>query len=1284
MKYNFTALYLFLALCLVSMTGVSYAQKSSAELITTIIPPIIDPNVQVNDGERHVTLFDNQLLVSNYWVGLRSYDISNIKKPIQKAIVSLDDETYSSFTDGQYIYISNHAAGVQVLELNTLRRVSKIKTPGGAHWVYAEYPYIYVALGDEGFCAMDISDMNSPTTLSLDIPGDWVNQLTKIGNLLFVAAKKSGLIIYDVSQPESPRKLSQFRTGYDVMEIQIVDDLAYIADGPGGLVIINVANPQLPVLVSRFSKGGFVSGIHKVGNYAYLANQTVGLQIINVTVPSKPFLEGTYETESECYSVFKKDIYVFLAANTATLIMRHNNEPVLADIPDLTLKEGEPFQLALEATEPDGDPIVIEASNLPEGSSFDAASRTFSWTPTFEQSGIYGSIIFSVTEQTQSMLSVADTITVTVEHVNRLPDLPPVESKSIDENAALTFEIAEGSDPDAEDQNRLKYLAENLPEGATYDPVTRMFNWTPTYEQSGTYIIDFLLSDGAGGIDREPVTITVNHVDRKPEIDPVADKEIDENQTLTIALSGMDLDKEDQAKISFRMENLPEGAVFDALTQKFTWTPTYDQSGSYPGINAVMIAGNMSDTSSFAITVSHVNRSPMMAEIGDKTVDENRELTFALQVSDPDVEDAGKLLVTTETLPNGSVFDTSNYQFAWTPTFEQSGTYSGIGFIVKDPSGLSDRKAISITVNHVNRPPLIGDVRDMTTNENEPAEIQLVASDPDAEDKDRLVFSANGLPDGAKLDFQGGLFQWTPTYEQSGVYDIFFIISDGEYTDSTFSRITVEHVNRAPQLAEIENYTVDENQQVSFTISGSDPDVDDEGKLVFTAENLPEGAVFDPAALSFQWTPTYEQSGEYQVSFNAADPAGSTDQKISIVTVNHVNRPPTLDPIAAQTVDENQALTLQLNGADPDAEDRGKLIYQVTNLPKGATLDQSSGSIAWTPAFNQADEYQLTAQVTDAAGLLAEQPFTITVNNVNRPPVIAELAAQTGKENSSIIFTLPVDDPDREDVGKLNYASTNLPEGATFSSSTGEFFWTPTYEQSGGYQIDFNVTDSFGGSDNTQVSVTVENVNRPPSIEGAEKKSVRENQQLSFVLTGNDPDKEDEGKIKLRAATLPVGASFDANSGAFSWTPTFDQAGKYAIEFQVTDGQGASVTESVLVDVENENRGPKIDSPGNQSVKEGQSLEFKVTATDPDKEDQGNLKFSSGNLPSGAQLKESGSFTWTPGTDQQGSYDVTFTVKDAADLSDSVTISVQVEDVVPIPAPEPEQPDTTEGGQEGQ
>lgn len=1279
MKYNSLVLLLIIAFLIVaSISNYLFAQKSSAELIATIHPPVINGDVKVNDGERHVTIIGNQLLISNYWFGLRLVDISDISNPVEKFLVQLTDETYCSFTDGKYVYVANDVAGIQIFDLNDLRKISEIETPGGAHWVEANYPYLYVALGEQGFCIVDITDMNNPVISSLEIPAEWVQQITKKDNLLFLATKKNGLIIYDISQPTHPQKLSQFKTNYDVVKIQIVDNYAYIADGPGGLLIMDISNPQLPVQVKRFFQKGFASDVYKVGNYAYLANQNVGLQIVNVTNPANPFLEGEYKTKSECYSVFKKDIYVFLAANTASLILRHNNVPRLEDIPNLTLKEGQPFQLTMNASEPDGDPIVLEAFNLPEGSSFDAQSGVFSWNTTYEQSGVYKDIIFKVTEQTQSMLSVADTVTITVEHVNRIPDLPPIENKTIDENTTLTFEVQDGSDPDKEDQQRLEYLAENIPEGAHFDSTTRMFGWTPTYEQSGIYVIDFLLDDGAGGIDREPVTITVNHIDRKPEIDPIVNQEIDENQTLTLSLSGTDPDKEDQDKISFVMENLPEGAVFDASTQKSTWTPTYDQSGSYPEIEAIMIAGNLSDTSSFTITVNHVNRPPVMADIGDKTIDENQESSFTLDISDPDVEDAGKLRVATDALPNGSMFDTSNYQFTWTPTFEQSGTYSRIGFIVTDPAGLSDRKEISITVNHVNRSAKIEVVSDQTINENEPVEIQLVASDPDREDEGRLVFSGHQFPEGANLDSQSGLFKWTPTYDQSGEYDLFFMVSDGMYTDSTFTRITVEHVNRPPVLAEIGNQTVDENQLLSFTVNGSDPDKEDQGKLIFKAQDLPEGAAFDASYLTFQWTPTYDQSGEYQVTFNVTDPSGLADQEIIAVTVNHVNRAPTLEAIEAQTVDENQTFSLQLKGADLDKEDAGKLIYAANNLAKGTVLDPNSGLITWTPTFDQANDYTLTASVSDASGLQAEQSFPITVNNVNRPPVIGDVEAQTVKENSSLSFTLPVDDPDREDVGKLNFASTNLPEGATLSSSTGEFFWTPTYEQSGNYQIDFQVTDSFGASVNTSVSITVENVNRPPFIEGLGKKTVKENEKLEFQLVAKDSDKEDEGKVRLRAVTLPTGASFDANSGQFSWTPTFEQSGDYVVEFETTDGQSASTNETVLVKVENANRAPTIDSPGNQSVKEGETLTFKITATDPDKQDQGNLQFSADNLPAGAQFRPDGDFSWTPGIDQQGSYDITFSVKDSGDMSDSATITVQVEDVVTTPAPE--KPETPEEG----
>ncbi len=93
-----------------------------------------------------------------------------------------------------------------------------------------------------------------------------------------------------------------------------------------------------------------------------------------------------------------------------------------------------------------------------------------------------------------------------------------VADTNVAENVMVTFNIKEGEDPDKEDMGKLKYKAENLPEGAIFDPISRKFTWTPTYEQSGIYTIDFVIEDPAGGLDRDASTITVHHVDRKPQI----------------------------------------------------------------------------------------------------------------------------------------------------------------------------------------------------------------------------------------------------------------------------------------------------------------------------------------------------------------------------------------------------------------------------------------------------------------------------------------------------------------------------------------------------------------------------------------------------------------------------------------------------------------------------------------------------------------------------------------------------------------------------------------------
>jgi hypothetical protein len=1240
------------------------AQRASAEYISSILPTTLETGQEVKDGIQNVTYHDNILYVINVWAGIQVVDISNREAPKEIGKYLNDHRAHNFYIDGNYGYLSDELEGIHIIDISNpavLTRVGKITTEGNAFWVVAQNPYVIVAEEEKGVTIYDITNPASPVkTGNFDTPG-WAWEMIIKGDILYVADKTGGIQILDVSNKSNPVRIGQYSGPKNARAISLDGNYLFLADGAESVSVLDVTNPKFPTLVEKMTVDGYIPDVFKSGKNLFMANETKkSVEIVDVSTLPEMIPGGSYQAEDKVYGIWKEDVYVFVAANSKTLILRYNSPPTLEAIPDTVINEQEIITITAKAFDPDGDILSYEIDNMPEGAVFDSTRGILTWTPTYEQSGEYIDLTMRVIEFTDSRLTDEKSFKITVNHVNRPPTLPEVEDQMVNENEVLTIEVAEGSDEDKEDTGRLVYSVENMPEGATFDAQNRILTWTPTFEQSGTYVLDFVLSDQAGGVDRDASTITVVHIDRKPTIQLVENKTVNENTTIEFSVMGNDPDKEDQNAISFSVVGLPEGATFDAVGQKLTWTPGYDDSGVYENIQFIMTAGNLADTTSMNITVTHVNRDPVMNEVANKTVDENATLTFVVGGSDPDTEDSGKLIFNATNLPQGATFNPDSLQFAWTPTYEQSGSYENVTFTIQDPSGLTSSATMSITVNHVNRLPVLTEVQPQTVDENTPLAVSLQGSDPDNEDQNSLQYSAKQMPEGAVLE--GNNLTWTPTYDQSGEYTIEFTLSDGKLSDSKSVMVTVNHVNRPPAIEPIEAKSVDENKLIEFKVVGSDPDKEDTGSFTLSATQLPEGAVFAAETATFSWTPTFEQSGTYTVTFNNTDAQGLVTSQAVEITVNHINRTPVLNPLTAQTTDENVPLSIVIPaGEDPDAEDAQKQVYSATDLPEGATFDATTRTFTWTPTYKQSGTYEIPISLTDGE-FTVTQNLSITVNHINRPATLEDIPAQTVDENQALTVQVVSADPDTEDEGKLQLTAANLPEGATFNAASGEITWTPTYDQAGTYSnITISVKDAAGLGVDKSFAITVNNVNRPPELSPVNQQSVAENAALTVSIQGTDPDKEDEGKLQYSGEDLPQGSTLDPASGTLTWTPGFTQAGSYQVKIKVTDSGGLSAELNVPVEVTDVNRPPQLQSVPAQTVDEGAALSFNLSATDEDTDNQ--LVYSISNLPDGASLDEnSGQFSWTPGFDQAGNNNLQAKVSDGTAES-TTTISVTVNDV---------------------
>ena len=280
--------------------------------------------------------------------------------------------------------------------------------------------------------------------------------------------------------------------------------------------------------------------------------------------------------------------------------------------------------------------------------------------------------------------------------------------------------------------------------------------------------------------------------------------------------------------------------------------------------------------------------------------------------------------------------------------------------------------------------------------------------------------------------------------------------------------------------------------------------------------------------------------------------------------------------------------------------------------------------------------------------------FTLTVLNVNDPPVLTAISDTTISEETTLGSTLKGEDIDGD---VLSYGALDLPLGAELDTGTGQFRWKPDFDQAGEYKLTFTVTDG-ELSDSQTFTLTVKNTNRPPEFVLIEDKTVHEAAPLTFLLSAVDPDGD---ALVYEAQDLPEGATL--KDSVVTWQPGFEQSGAYTLSFTVTDDKGASDSTQVRITVLDVNRNPVLIALPDTTINEEQLLEVVVMASDADGD---SLTYTAADLPQGAMFNASTKqFSWRPEFGQTGTYTITFSVDDGREGVDTESLKVTVRDITP-------------------
>jgi hypothetical protein len=279
---------------------------------------------------------------------------------------------------------------------------------------------------------------------------------------------------------------------------------------------------------------------------------------------------------------------------------------------------------------------------------------------------------------------------------------------------------------------------------------------------------------------------------------------------------------------------------------------------------------------------------------------------------------------------------------------------------------------------------------------------------------------------------------------------------------------------------------------------------------------------------------------------------------------NGDNPPGTEGQSATTAEDTSKSITLTAVSPIPSAS----FTFTIVTPPAHGTLTGTGANRSYQPDpdFNGTDSF--TFKANDTAHDSNTSTVNLTVTEVNDSPLATDDTASTDEDvplqiTASDLTTNDSAGPANENVQVLTVTSVSSTADThgTVSLSSGTITYSPDQNYNGPASFTYQACDNgtTNGAPDSKcatgtVNITVNPVNDAPTLNAIGNQAVDLGNTLSFTAVGSDIDLPAQTLSYSLTGVVPSGATINASTGAFSWTPTAGQGGQvYTLTMRVTD-----------------------------------------------------------------------------------------------------------------------------------